>query len=121
MGKRICRPGRARLNACRRAQSIDCGCQGLIQGAWVPSAEVLSARALGGACWVSQGVAPLLGSPSTLSCLLPGVAEAGTLAPSMGKGSGRSWVQAEKLQRREIEDSGVRVLQLEANVNMRFS
>lgn len=39
----------------------------------------------------------------------------------MGKGSGRSWVQAEKLQRREIEDFGVRVSQLEANVNMRFS
>lgn len=78
LGKRICRPGRARLNACRWARSIDCGCQGLIQGAWVPNAEVLSARALGGACWVSQGVAPPLGSPSTLSCLLPGVAEAGT-------------------------------------------
>lgn len=78
LGKRTCRPGRARLNPCRGAQRIDCGCQGLIQGAWVPSAEVLSARVLGGACWVSQGVAPLLGSPSTFSCLLPGVAEVGT-------------------------------------------
>lgn len=39
------------------------------------------------------------------------------LALGFGKGSGRSWVQAEKLQGKEREDSGVTVLQLEAKVN----
>lgn len=58
LGKRASRPGRARLGAYRGAQNIDCGCLGLIQGAWVSSAEVPSARALSGACYVSQRRSP---------------------------------------------------------------
>lgn len=76
-----------------------------------------STGALGGACWAYQGIALLLGSPSTFSCLLPGVAEAGT-GDWEGQwtllGSGRE--AAGEGER----DSGVRVLQLEANVNIRL-
>lgn len=67
----------------------------MILEAWVP---VPSTGAFGGACWASQGIALLLGHPvhSAVCCQVWQ-----RLAPGIGKGSGRSWVQAEKLQGRE--------------------